>query len=66
MEFSDLSKKKRQEFIQMLNQTMEHYENNIERRMAFSERQEWNEIKKPINKMPKTSERIKKKEEGER
>lgn len=65
MEFSDLSKKKRQEFIQMLNQTMEHYENNIERRMAFSEGQEWSEIKKSINKMPKTSKRIKK-EEGER
>lgn len=63
MDISNLSKKKRLEWIAMLNGTMQKFENNIERRMEFSKKQEWKEIKKPIT---KTTRRIKNKEEGER
>lgn len=43
--FADLSKSELMEFIIVLNKCMQDYDNNIERRMNFSERTEYETIK---------------------
>lgn len=49
-DFSDLSKKELMDFILTLNKCMQEYEMNIENRMNFSEKIEWESIKQePIS-----------------
>lgn len=48
--FADLSKEELMEFIMTLNKCMQDYDNDIEYRMKYSEKAEWDSIKsKPVS-----------------